>query len=117
MTLPHRKSDPLPPAHRHYRMGVSHKIFAPFARTATTASSANRMAMVAYSGHRAILVGEQERPMIYEGDGSFERKLTNRQCPRCRSAIVLQRDDVHKREYDCTVCNLKIIDVKGDTEG
>jgi len=55
--------------------------------------------------------------MIYEGDGSFERKLTNRQCPRCRSAIVLQRDDVHKREYDCTVCNLKIIDVKGDTEG
>ncbi len=73
--------------------------------------------MVASSGHRAILVGEQERPMIDEGDGSFERKLTNRQCPRCRSAIVLRRDDVHKREFDCTVCNLKIIDVKGDTEG
>ena len=55
--------------------------------------------------------------MIDEGDGSFERKLTNRQCPRCRSAIVMRRDDVHKREFDCTVCNLKIIDVKGDTEG
>ena len=67
--------------------------------------------------NRAILVGEQERPMIDEGDGSFERKLNNRQCPRCRSAIVLRRDDVHKREFDCTVCNLKIIDVKGDTEG
>ena len=73
--------------------------------------------MVASSGLRAILVEEQERPMIDEGDGSFERKLTNRQCPRCRSAIVLRRDDVHKREFDCTVCNLKIIDVKGDTEG
>jgi DNA-directed RNA polymerase subunit RPC12/RpoP len=55
--------------------------------------------------------------MIYEGDGSFERLLRNHQCPRCRSAIVLRRDDVHKREYACTVCNLKIIDVKGDTEG
>ncbi len=54
--------------------------------------------------------------MIYEGDGSFERKLTNRQCPRCRSAIVLRRDDKHKREYECTACSLKIIDVKGDTE-
>ena len=73
--------------------------------------------MVASSGHRVILVGEQERPMIYEGDGSFERKLTNRQCPRCRSAIVLRRDDAHKREYECTACSLKIIDVKGDTEG
>lgn len=119
MTIPgHRKSDPLPPAHRHYRMGVSHKIFAPnLAATATTALSASRMAMVASSGHRAILVGEQERPMIYEGDGSFERKLTNRQCPRCRSAIVLRCDDKHKREYECTACSLKIIDVKGDTEG
>ena len=73
--------------------------------------------MVASNGHRAILVGEQERPMIYEGDGSFERKLANSQCPRCRSAIKVLRDDVHKREYACTVCNLKIIDVKGDTEG
>ena len=73
--------------------------------------------MVASSGLRAILVEEQERPMIDEGDGSFERKLTNRQCPRCRSAIKLLRDDVHKREYECSVCNLKIIDVKGDTEG
>jgi DNA-directed RNA polymerase subunit RPC12/RpoP len=73
--------------------------------------------MVASSGHRAIVVAEQERPMIEEGDGSFERLLRNHQCPRCRSAIVLRRDDVHKREYACTVCNLKIIDVKGDTEG
>jgi DNA-directed RNA polymerase subunit RPC12/RpoP len=72
--------------------------------------------MVASNGHRAILVGEQERPMIYEGDGSFERKLNNRQCPRCRSAIVLRRDDAQKREYDCSVCNLKIIDVKRDDE-
>ena len=116
MTLPHRKSDPLPPAHRHYRMGVSHKIFAPFARTATTASSASRTAMVASSGHRAILVGEQERAMIYEGDGSFEQRLKNNQCPRCRSAIVLRRDNVHRREFDCTVCDLKIIDVKGESE-
>ena len=112
----HSKTDPLPPAPLRLSMGVSHKIFAPFARTATTASSASQMAMVASSGHRAILVGEQERPMIDEGDGSFERKLTNRQCPRCRSAIVLRRDDVHKREFDCTVCNLKIIDVKGESE-
>jgi len=73
--------------------------------------------MVAFSGRRAILVAGQERPMIDEGDGSFERKLRNNQCPRCRSAIKLLRDDVHKREYACTVCNLKIIDVKGDTEG
>ena len=73
--------------------------------------------MVASSGHRAIVVEEQERPMIDEGDGSFERKLKNNQCPRCRSAIKLLRDDVHKREYACSVCNLKIIDVKGDTEG
>ena len=73
--------------------------------------------MVASNGHRAILVAEQERPMIDEGDGSFERKLRNNQCPRCRSAIKLLRDDVHKREYECSVCNLKIIDVKGDTEG
>jgi len=72
--------------------------------------------MVASSGHRAILVGEQERPMIDEGDGSFERKLANSQCPRCRSLIELRRDDKHKREYKCTGCNLKIIDVKGDTE-
>jgi len=72
--------------------------------------------MVASNGHRAILVGEQERPMIYEGDGSFERKLNNQQCPRCRSAIVLRRDDAQKREYDCSVCNLKIIDVKRDDE-
>lgn len=72
--------------------------------------------MVASNGHRAILVGEQERPMIDEGDGSFERKLNNRQCPRCRSAIVLRRDDEQKREYDCSVCNLKIIDVKRDDE-
>jgi len=118
MTIPgHSKTDPLPPASLRLSMGVSHKIFAPFARTATTASSASRMAMVASSGHRAILVGEQERPMIDEGDGSFERKLNNRQCPRCRSAIRVVRDEAHKREYDCTVCNLKIIDVKGDTEG
>ena len=73
--------------------------------------------MVASNGHRAILVGEQERPMIDEGDGSFERKLANSQCPRCRSLIELRRDEAHKREYECTVCNLKIIDVKGDTEG
>ena len=73
--------------------------------------------MVASNGLRVIVVGEQERPMIDEGDGSFERKLTNRQCPRCRSAIKVLRDDVHKREYECSVCNLKIIDVKGDTEG
>ena len=73
--------------------------------------------MVASSGHRAILVVEQEGPMIYEGDGSFERKLANSQCPRCRSLIVLRRDEAHKREYACSVCNLKIIDVKGDTEG
>ena len=73
--------------------------------------------MVASSGLRAILVGEQEGPMIDEGDGSFERKLKNNQCPRCRSAIELRRDDRHKREYECTVCSLKIIDVKGDTEG
>lgn len=73
--------------------------------------------MVASNGHRAILVAGQERPMIDEGDGSFERKLRNHQCPRCRSAIKVLRDDVHKREYACTVCNLKIIDVKGDTEG
>ena len=73
--------------------------------------------MVASIGHRVIVVGEQERPMIDEGDGSFERLLRNNQCPRCRSAIVLLRDDVHKREYACSVCNLKIIDVKGDTEG
>ena len=73
--------------------------------------------MVAFSGRRAIVVEEQERPMIDEGDGSFERKLRNNQCPRCRSAIKLLRDDVHKREYECSVCNLKIIDVKGDTEG
>jgi TPP-dependent indolepyruvate ferredoxin oxidoreductase alpha subunit len=65
--------------------------------------------MVASSGHRAILVVEQERPMI-------ERKLANSQCPRCRSLIVLRRDEAHKREYECTGCNLKIIDVKGDTE-
>jgi DNA-directed RNA polymerase subunit RPC12/RpoP len=73
--------------------------------------------MVASSGHRAILVGEQEGLMIDEGDGSFERKLKNNQCPRCRSTIELRRDDRHKREYECTVCSLKIIDVKGDTEG
>lgn len=73
--------------------------------------------MVASSGLRAILAGEQERPMIYEGDGSFERKLANSQCPRCRSLIELRRDDNHKREYQCTACKLKIIDVKGDTEG
>ena len=73
--------------------------------------------MVASSGLRVIVVEEQERPMIDEGDGSFERKLRNHQCPRCRSAIKVLRDDVHKREYACTVCNLKIIDVKGDTEG
>ena len=73
--------------------------------------------MGASSGLRAIVVEEQERPMIDEGDGSFERKLKNNQCPRCRSAIKLLRDDVHKREYECSVCNLKIIDVKGDTEG
>ncbi len=73
--------------------------------------------MVASNGLRVIVVEEQERPMIDEGDGSFERKLRNNQCPRCRSAIVLLRDDVHKREYECSVCNLKIIDVKGDTEG
>lgn len=72
--------------------------------------------MVASSGHRVILVVEQERPMIYEGDGSFERKLANGQCPRCRSLIVLRRDEAHKREYECTGCKLKIIDVKGDTE-
>ena len=72
--------------------------------------------MVASSGLRVILVVEQERPMIEEGDGSFERKLRNNQCPRCRSLIELRRDDVHKREYKCTGCNLKIIDVKGDTE-
>lgn len=73
--------------------------------------------MVASNGHRAILVAEQERPMIDEGDGSFEQLLRNHQCPRCRSAIKVLRDDVHKREYACSVCNLKIIDVKGDTEG
>ena len=73
--------------------------------------------MVASSGLRAILVVEQEGPMIDEGDGSFERKLTNRQCPRCRSAIRVVRDEKHKREYECTACSLKIIDVKGDTEG
>lgn len=73
-------------------------------------------AMVVSNGHRAILVVEQERPMIDEGDGSFERKLNNRQCPRCRSAIVLRRDDAQKREYDCSVCSLKIIDVKRDDE-
>ena len=73
--------------------------------------------MVASNGHRAILVGERERPMIYDGDGSFERKLANSQCPRCRSLIELRRNDKHKREYKCTGCNLKIIDVKGDTEG
>ena len=72
--------------------------------------------MVASNGLRAILVAEQERPMIDEGDGSFERKLKNNQCPRCRSAIKVLRDDVHKREYACTVCNLKIIDVKGESE-
>ena len=72
--------------------------------------------MVASNGLRAIVVGGQERPMIDEGDGSFERKLKNHQCPRCRSAIKLLRDDVHKREYACTVCNLKIIDVKGESE-
>ena len=73
--------------------------------------------MVASNGLRAILVVEQERPMIDEGDGSFERKLNNNQCPRCRSLIVVKRDEKHKREYQCTACNLKIIDVKGDTEG
>ena len=54
--------------------------------------------------------------MIYEGDGSFEQRLKNNQCPRCRSAIVLRRDNVHRREFDCTVCDLKIIDVKGESE-
>ena len=72
--------------------------------------------MVASSGHRAILVAGQERPMIEEGDGSFERLLRNHQCPRCRSLIELRRNDKHKREYKCTGCNLKIIDVKGESE-
>lgn len=54
--------------------------------------------------------------MIDEGDGSFQRKLNNSQCPRCRSLIVLRRDDAHKREYECSACKLRIVDVKGDSE-
>lgn len=54
--------------------------------------------------------------MIEEGDGSFQRKLNNSQCPRCRSMIRIVRDEEHKREYECSGCNMRIIDVKGDGE-
>ena len=51
--------------------------------------------------------------MIDEGDGSFQRKLDNGQCPRCRSAIVMRRETDTLCEYSCSVCSMKIIDVKG----
>lgn len=95
-------------------MGVSHKIFAQFpAATATTAGYASPTVTVASNGRCAIVVVEQEnRRMIEEGDGSFQRKLNNSQCPRCRCLIVLRRDEEHKREYECTGCKMRIIDVR-----
>jgi DNA-directed RNA polymerase subunit RPC12/RpoP len=54
--------------------------------------------------------------MIEQGDGAFQRRLNNSQCPRCRSLITLRRDDEHKREYECTGCKLKIIDIKGESD-
>jgi len=54
--------------------------------------------------------------MIEKGDGTFERRINNSQCPRCRCLIVRKRDDKHRTEYECTGCKMKIIDVKGENE-
>lgn len=76
--------------------------------------------MVASSGRCAIVVVAREFCMnddhIYEGDGTFQRRLNNGQCPRCRCTIELKREWAHKVEYECCACRLKIIDVKGESE-
>ena len=53
---------------------------------------------------------------IYEGDGTFQRRLDNRQCPRCRCSIEVEREWAHKVKYNCRVCELTIIDIKGESE-
>ena len=53
---------------------------------------------------------------FYEGDGTFQRRLDNSQCPRCRCTINRVRSDAHKDEYKCCACNLKIVDYKGDNQ-
>jgi len=53
---------------------------------------------------------------IYEGDGTFQRRLDNKQCPRCRCSIEVEREWAHKVKYNCRVCELTIIDIKGESE-
>jgi hypothetical protein len=99
---------------------VSHKIFAQNpAPTALTVGSRSQTATVASRRRCAIVVVAMEFCMndhIYEGDGTFQRRLNNGQCPRCRCTIELKREWAHKVEYECCACKLKIIDVKGEIE-
>jgi len=53
---------------------------------------------------------------INQGDGSMERRLSQQRCPRCYSLLTYVSDDGHKTKYDCLVCHLKVVDVKGESE-
>ena len=52
--------------------------------------------------------------MIEQGDGSWEMRLSKQRCPRCYSLLTYKGEDLTKRRYECVVCNLKVIDVKGE---
>lgn len=52
--------------------------------------------------------------MIEQGDGSWQRHLSKERCPRCQCLLTYRGEDVTKRRYECLVCKLKVVDVKGD---
>lgn len=52
--------------------------------------------------------------MIEQGDGSWEIRLSKQRCPRCYSLLTYKGEDLTKRRYECIVCKLKVVDVKGE---
>ena len=53
---------------------------------------------------------------IQKGDGSWERRLSKMRCPKCTSLLTYKGEDASRRRYECLVCKLQVVDVKGDNE-
>jgi transposase-like protein len=53
---------------------------------------------------------------IQKGDGSWERRLSKMRCPKCTSLLTYKGEDISRRRYECLVCKLQVVDVKGDNE-
>lgn len=54
--------------------------------------------------------------VIEQGNGSWQLYLSKQRCPRCYSLLTRRGEDISKVRYECIVCKLTVIDVKGSDD-